>query len=165
MKKRVRILLLLSPLIIFGFVAMENVIFRPPINPFLTQPVSINTLLEKPDIYQAPMVITFSGEVKNRTGNDLFLTGLYGSELRINCSSVDIESILPGMTLFIKGQSYMHDVGKNYVLAIEIHIFYSYSLYLSIPGAIVVIIILFVIFKFNYKDFSFSRRKEEKGDS
>ena len=162
MKKAIRVLLLLSPLIVFGFIIMENMIFRPPINPYITQPVSIKTLLEKPETYKAPMVISINGEVKNKTNNDLFLTGLYGLELRINCSGINIDNIQPGMTLYIKGYSYIDDPGKNYVLAIDIHLFYSYSLYLSIPGAIIVIMILFVIFKFDYKDFSFSRRKEEK---
>ena len=161
MKKSIRILLLLSPLVVFGFIVLENVIFRPPINTYITQPVSINALLEKPDVYKAPMVISLSGEVKNRTGNDLFLSGLFNVELRVNCSGINIDQIQPGMILYVKGYSYIHDIGKNYLLAVEIHISYSFSLYLSIPGAIIVIIILFVIFKFNYKDFSFSRRKEE----
>jgi len=162
MKKAIRILLLLSPLIVFGFVVMENMIYRPPINPYITQPVAISTLLEKPEVYRAPMVISINGEVKNKTGNDLFLTGLYGVELRVNCSGINIDHIQPGMTLYIKGYSYIHDPAKSYVLAVDIYVFYSYSLYLSIPGAILAIIILFVIFKFDYKDFSFSRRKEEK---
>jgi len=165
MKKSIRILLLLSPLIVFGLMIMENMIFRPPINPSITQPVSINTLIEKPDLYQAPMVLSLNGEVKNRTGNDLFLKGLHGVELRVNCSGLNIDHIQAGMTLYVKGYSYLHDTGKNYYLAIEIYVFQSYSLYLSLPGAIIVLVILFVIFKFNYKDFSFSRRKEEKVDA
>ena len=165
MKKSIRILLLLSPLIVFGLVVMENMIFRPPINPNLTQPVAINTLLEKPEVYKAPMQLSLNGEVKNITGNDLFLSGLHGVDLRVNCSGLNIDHISPGMTLYVKGYSYVHDMGKNYFLAVEIHVFHSYSLYLSLPGAIIILVILFVIFKFNYKDFSFSRRKEEKKDA
>ncbi|NHI93500.1 MAG: hypothetical protein EAX96_13515 [Candidatus Lokiarchaeota archaeon] len=165
MKKLTRFFLLISPLIIFGLLIIEYNVWRPPINPSITQPVSITILLEKPDVYQAPMLLSINGDVKNRTNNDLFIIGLNNKVLRVNCSGLNIEEIKPGMTLYIKGYSYYHDTSKNYFLAIEIYIFYSYSLYLSIPGLIIILIILFVVFKFNFKDFSFSRRKGEKNNA
>ncbi|MHA1894646.1 MAG: hypothetical protein ACTSX4_09105 [Candidatus Helarchaeota archaeon] len=134
--------------------------WHPPINPEITQPVSINTLLDKPEYYKPPMLLVINGDVKNKTGDIIFLTGLFDAVIKINCSSLNIDDIQAGMTLYIKGYSHYHEADK-YFTATEIHVQVSYSLYLSIPGAVIILIILFVVFKFKLKDFSFSRKTSE----
>ncbi|MDD1776873.1 MAG: hypothetical protein LUQ65_01810, partial [Candidatus Helarchaeota archaeon] len=89
---------------------------------------------------------------------------LYGDEkgfFLVNCSGLDISSVEPGMDLYFFGVSYIDVPVKGYFLAENFWIQISYSVYLSIPGAFLILIILFVGFKFNLKDFSFSRKRQE----
>ncbi len=160
MKKIIRVFLLLSPLILVGFVIYQYYEWHPPVNPYITQPVSVDTLLEKPEVYKAPMNLVVNGKVYNISGNIIFLSGLHGSVMKVNCTNVNIDNVKAGSDVYIMGYSHYHEVDK-YFLATNLHVQVSYSLYLSIPGAIIVLIILFGIFKFNKKDFSFSRRQEE----
>ncbi|MHA1649532.1 MAG: hypothetical protein ACTSYB_05005 [Candidatus Helarchaeota archaeon] len=161
MKKILRILFLISPLIILSLAYYEQGRWTPPLDPNNPQPVSIATLLEHPESYQAPILLITHGDVFNKSGDIIYLKGFGDVFLKVNCTDVDIGDVQEGMTLYLRGYSYYHDPSKEYFLAIEIHIHVSYSVYLSIPIAVLVLIILFFGFKFKLKDFSFSRRKEE----
>ncbi len=165
MRKLVRVLLLLSPLVILGFAFYEQGVWHPPLNPNITQPVGIDVLLEHKEIYKAPMKLIIIGDVYNKSesGDMLFLYSDNGDYFRVNCTSLDISQIEGGMRLYIMGYSYYHDPTKEYFLAEKIQIHTSYSIFLSIPGAILILIILFVGFKFSIKDFSFSRKLKEEG--
>lgn len=163
MKKIIRVILLLSPLIIVGIAFFEHGRWEPPLNPNIPQPVSIETLLEHNESYQAPMMLITQGEVHNKSSDTIFLKGIHDEFFRVNCTLVNISAVQEGMTLYMRGYSYYHDPSKLYFLAVEIHIHTSYSLVLSIPIAFIVLIILFIGFKFNLNDFSFSRRPTEEG--
>ncbi|HUY00804.1 MAG TPA: hypothetical protein VMV49_14680 [Candidatus Deferrimicrobium sp.] len=163
MKKILRILFLLSPLIIVGLAYYEMNVWHPPLNPNIPQPVSIETLLEHNETYKAPMELIITGDVFNKSDVDeyLFLDGINDGYFKVNCTGLNISSIEPGMTLELRGYSFYDDPEKQYFVAIEFHIAISYSIYLSIPGAILILLILFWGFKFQIKDFSFSRKSAE----
>ena len=170
MRKLLRVLFLLSPIIIAGLAYWEyERAWQPPLNPDRPQYISLEALREHPDAYQAPMILILQGEVHNKTGNFLFLE--WGGEdyFKVNCSLIDISAVEGGMTVYIRGVSYYHDLAKKYFLVEnqeDIHIHVSYSLYLSIPGAVLILLVLFLGFKFNLDDFSFSRKpKEEEADA
>jgi len=167
MRKVIRVLFLLSPIILLGFALYEMDLWHPPLNPAVPQYIDVNILQNHSDIYKAPMQLIIQGRVYNKTGNSLFLYGGAKGFLQVNCSSLDISSIEPDMFLYLVGVSYYDDPSRGYVLAEEIEIQQpTYSVYLSIPGALLILVILFVGFKFRTKDFSFSRkRKEENGDA
>ena len=160
MKKLLRVFLLLTPLILVGFVFYQYYEWHPPINPNITQPVSVETLMGNPEVYKAPMNLVINGAVHNKSGEIIYLGGLHGAFIKVNCTNVNINNVDAGTDVYIMGYSFYHEADK-YFLATDIHVQVSYSLYLSIPGAIIVLIILFAVFKFNKKDFSFSRRGEE----
>ena len=164
LRKILRILFLLSPLIIVGLAFYEHSRWQPPLNPDMTQPVSIETLLEHNETYKAPMKLIIHGEVYNKSESEefIFLYGVNDDYFRVNCTNVNVSAVEGGMLLYIRGFSYYHDPEKEYFLAEEIHIQVSYSLYLSIPVLILILIIMFIGFKFQAKDFSFSRRLEEE---
>lgn len=161
MKNYIRVLLLLTPIIIVGLAIYEQTVWHPPINPDMTQQVRIGTLLDLNETYKAPMKLIINGDVYNKSVAEdlLFLDGGY---FKVNCTNVNISDVKPGMRVYIMGYSYYHDPSKEYFLAEKIHIFVSYSVYLSIPGAFLILIILFVGFKFELKDFSFSRKPAEE---
>lgn len=162
MRKIIRVLFLLSPLILLGFAIYENSLWHPPFNPAVPQYITINNLQDHLDVYKAPMQIIFQGQVYNKTGNFLFLYGRNNGFLQVNCSSLEISSVQSGMILYLFGISYYDDPSKNYFLAEAVEIQQnSYTLYLSIPGGFLILIILFLGFKFNLKDFSFSRKRKE----
>ncbi|NVM31279.1 MAG: hypothetical protein HWN65_20745 [Candidatus Helarchaeota archaeon] len=162
MKKYIRVLLLLSPLIIAGFGYYElTKPWQPPISPDGPHFTTIGALLDHNETYKAPMKVIFNNDVFNKTGDILFFNA-GGRFLKVNCSGVDASAIESGMMLYIIGVSYLHDPTKEYFLAEDIHIHVTYSLYLSIPGAILILLILFVGFRFTLDDFSFSRKKLEE---
>jgi hypothetical protein len=161
MRKIIRVLLLLSPIILLGFAVYEKDLWHPPLNPAVPQYIDINVLQNNVDIYKAPMHVIIIGGVYNKTGDLLYLYGGDKGFLRVNCSSLDISSVEPGMILYFFGVSYLDDPSKEYYLAEKFWIQESYSLYLSIPGAFLILIILFVGFKFRLNDFSFSRKRQE----
>jgi hypothetical protein len=162
MRKIIRVLFLLSPIIILGFALYEMDLWHPPLNSDVPQYIDINVLRDHPDIYKAPMRVIIQGQVYNKTGDLLFLYGGDRGFFLVNCSGLDISSVEPGMDLYFFGLSYIDDPLKGYFLAENFWIQYSYSVYLSIPGAFLILIILFVGFKFNLKDFSFSRKRQEE---
>ncbi len=161
MKKLVRVLLLLSPLILFGVAFLEHDRWAPPLNPEVPQPVAISTLFEHNESYQAPIELITFGDVHNKSAEIIFLKGAGEVFLMVNTTLVNASAVEAGMTLYMRGYSYVHDPAKGYFLAIEIHIHISYSLMLSIPIAFIGLLILFWGFKFNLSDFSFSRRTKE----
>jgi hypothetical protein len=165
MRKILRVLFLLSPIIIVGFAVYENYQWHPPLNPNVPQPVSIEVLLKHVDIYKAPMVLLIVGDVYNKSDGDeyIFLYGVDGGYFQVNCTGINISAIEPGMRLDLRGYSYYDDPTKEYFLATDIHIAVSYSMFLSLPGLLLILVILFVGFKFQIKDFSFSRKSEEGG--
>lgn len=165
MKKITRILFLLTPLILVGLAFYEHEQWYPPVNSDIPQPVSIKTILERSESYKPPFELITHGEVYNKSGSGeiIFLEDLGGELLRVNCTNVNVSAVEVGRTVYIRGYSYYHDLSKKYFLAIKIHVLVSYSLFLSIPGAILILIILFLGFKFNWNDFSFSRNKKEEG--
>ncbi len=167
MRALIRVILLLSPIIIVGFAIYELDQWHAPISPNSPQYIGIDDLLAHPDVYQAPRQIIFSGEVYNKSvAGDMILIRLGESDFfRINCTGLDISDVESGMTIYVRGVSYYNDPSKEYFLATDIEIHVSYSLELSIPGAILILIILFVGFKFQLKDFSFSRRSEEETEN
>lgn len=161
MRKIIRVLFLLSPIIILGFALYEMNLWHPPLNPNVPQYIDINVLRDHLDLYKAPMPLIIQGQVYNKTGDLLFLYGGDKGYFLVNCSGLDISTVEPGMYLYFFGISYVDDPLKRYFLAENFWIQISYSVYLSIPGAFMILIILFVGFKFNLKDFSFSRKKQE----
>lgn len=160
MRKIIRVLFLLSPIILLGFAVYEKDLWHPPLNPDVPQYIDINVLRDHPDVYKAPMSLIIQGEVYNKTGDLLFLYGGDRGFFLVNCSSLDISSIESGMLLYFFGVSYIDDPLKGYFLAENFQIQISYSVYLSIPGAILILLILFLGFKFKLKDFSFSRKEQ-----
>jgi hypothetical protein len=161
MKKLVRVLLLLSPLILFGIAFWEHNRWAPPLNPEVPQPVAITTLFEHNESYQAPIELITFGNVYNKSADVIFMKASEEIFLMVNTTLVNTSAVEVGMTLYMRGYSYIHDPAKGYFLAIEIHIHVSYSLILSIPIAFIGLLILFWGFKFNLSDFSFSRRPKE----
>lgn len=162
MKNYMRVLFLLSPLIIMaglGYYELRKP-WQPPLSPDGPHYIAIDVLINHQESYKAPMKIIFHGDVYNKTGDLIFFDSNSGF-LKVNCSGMDISTIEAGMTLYIMGVSYLHDPTKEYFLAEDIQIHVSYSLYLSIPGAILILIILFLGFRFTLDDFSFSRKKLE----
>ena len=167
MRKIIRILLLLSPLIIVGLTFYEQTRWVSPIFPEKTQYIGVGTLLDHPEVYQAPMTLIVHGIVHNKSGSGDFLFFYLDKEwifFNVNCSQLDISELEGGMTVYLRGKSYYHEPSKQYFLAEDFHILVSYSLYLSIPGAFLVLLILFLWFKFKFQDFSFSRKDTEEGD-
>lgn len=159
MKKILRLLLLLTPLIIAGLAYWDyKRPWQPPLDPTIPQYVSIDDLLAYNDSYQAPMIVIVQGEVFNKTGNYLFMNG---GVFRVNCSGLDISAVKSGDFVYVRGMSYYHEPAKEYFSASDIQIHVSYSLYLSIPGALLILLILFIGFKFKLSDFSFSRKVQE----
>jgi len=144
-----------------GIAVWEQGRWEPPLNPEVPQPVAISTLLAHNESYQAPLEVITFGDVYNKSENLLLLQGTGGELLKVNTTLVNTSLVQKEMTLYIRGYSYIHDSTKAYFLAIEIHIHVSYSLVLSIPVAIIGLLILFWGFKFQIRDFSFSRRKME----
>ena len=161
MRKIIRVLFLLSPIILLGFALYEKDLWHPPLNPEVPQYIDINVLRDHPDLYKAPMHVIIQGQVYNKTGHMLFLYGGDRGFFRVNCSSLDISSVDSGMILYFLGVSYIDDPAKEYFIAENFQVQISYSVYLSIPGAFLILIILFVGFKFHWKDFSFSRKRQE----
>ena len=161
MNKFIRVLMLLSPIIIVGFAFYEHGRWQPPLNPDVPQPVEIEVLLEHPEAYGAPIELIIHGTVYNKSDIDeyIFLYGPNDSHFKLNCTSINISAVEPEMYVYIRGYYYSEE---QYLLVIELHIHTSYSLYLSIPGAFLVLIILFWGFKFNLDDFSFSRKVQEE---
>jgi hypothetical protein len=162
MRKSIRIILLLMPLLIIPLALYEHDRWESPLNPNIPQPVSIETLFKHNESYKAPMELIVEGEVHNKSEaeNILLLKGIEGGFLKVNCSGLDISAIESGTYIYMRGYSYIDDNTKNYFLAIELHIHVTYSLILSLPGALLVLIILFIGFKFKLGDFSFSRKAE-----
>ncbi|MHA1130740.1 MAG: hypothetical protein ACTSRC_20105 [Candidatus Helarchaeota archaeon] len=161
MKKLVRVLLLLSPLILFSIAFWEHNRWEPPRNPNVPQSVAISTLYKHNESYQAPIELITFGTVYNKSTDTIYLEGTGDIFLLVNTTQVNTSAVKVGKTLYLRGYSYIHDPTKGYFLAIEIHIHTSYSLILSIPVAVIGVFILFWGFKFNLKDFSFSRRPRE----
>ncbi len=164
MNKIIRLLLLISPVLILGLAIYDmQMPWRPPLDPNTPQYISIGTLLDHPDVYKAPMEVIINGNTHNKSlsGDILFLYGGPDGYFKVNCSEIDISAIDGGMHVYIRGVSYYDDPTKEYLLAHEVYSHQSYSYYLSIPGVILVLIILFVGFKFSLDDVSFSRKSEE----
>jgi hypothetical protein len=136
-------------------------LWHPPLNPNTPQYININILRDYPDVYKAPMQVIIQGQIYNKTGDFLYLYGGDKGYFRVNCSGLDIGSVGANMNVYLFGISYYDDPSKEYFLAEKFEIQISYSVYLSIPGAILILVILFVGFKFNLKDFSFSRKQKE----
>jgi len=163
-RKIIRILFLISPIILLGFAIYENNLWHPPLNPNVPQYISINDLRSHPEAYPPPMKVIMQGLVinKNKTSNFLILEGGTMGPFRVNCSNLDISFINTGVIIYLLGVSYFNDPSKNYFLAENFEIQQpTYTTYLSIPGALLILIILFVGFKFSLKDFSFSRKTKE----
>ena len=164
MNKVIRLLLILSPALILGLAIYDMQLpWQPPLDPNTPQSISISVLLEHPDAYKAPMEVIINGDTHNKSlsGDILFLYGGPDGYFKVNCSEIDISAIDGGMHVYVRGVSYYDDPTKEYLLAKEVHPHQSYSYYLSIPGLILILIILFVGFKFSLDDYSFSWRSEE----
>lgn len=162
MRKILRVILLLTPLIIVGLALYEKDQWHPPIDPNTPQLTHMGAILDNTEIYKAPMTLIINGVVYNKSisGDFIFLgsTGYF----QVNSTEIDVSGVEPGMVVYLRGTSYYHDSGKLYFLAEDIEIHVTYSLYLSIPGAVLILVILFVGFKFILKDFSFSRKTQEE---
>ncbi|MDD1777175.1 MAG: hypothetical protein LUQ65_03330, partial [Candidatus Helarchaeota archaeon] len=63
MRKIIRVLFLLSPIIILCFAVYEKDIWHPPLNPEVPQYIDINVLRDHQDIYKAPMHLIIQGQV------------------------------------------------------------------------------------------------------
>jgi len=109
------------------------------------------------------MEVIINGDIYNKSlsGEILFLYGGPDGYFKVNCSEIDVSAISGGMHVYVRGVSYYDDPTKEYLLAREVYRHQSYSYYLSIPGVILILIILFVGFRFSLDDVSFSRRAEE----
>lgn len=161
MNKVLRLVLILSPILILGLAIYDmQRPWQPPIDPNTPQHISIGVLLAHRDVYKAPMEVIINGDVYNKSlsGEFLFLYGGSNGYFEVNCSQIDISIIDGGMHVYIRGISYYDDPTKEYFLAEEIYRHESYSYYLSVPGLFLILIILFISFKFSLDDFSFSRR-------
>ncbi|MHA1301146.1 MAG: hypothetical protein ACTSO9_17130 [Candidatus Helarchaeota archaeon] len=176
MKKRTRILFFI-PLLLFISFGVWNYYYgwRPPeFSPELFHTVSVDTItIKHPGSYEMYFNLILNGRIIFMEIVDnqlqLYLQGVI--PIRINCCFIpQAYQYSIGDTVYLKGFAYFYfntslkpnsNFLDGYFLATEGHKHTSYSLYLSIGGLAIVLIVLFSIFKMK-KDFSFIRRE---GDS
>jgi hypothetical protein len=136
---------------IFGY--LNYIKYVPPQNYNNYYQVSQTTLLRNSNDYEGHKII-INGRIENYSVSEkliVFETTL--GILRLNCSLLTDIDINLGDEVYFRGISYLNS--KDYVLINDYHVVDSYSLELSLIGLVIVILILFLVLRFNWKSFSF----------